>query len=1207
MSGRSVVSRFALRPGPFRRVLAALFLIGAGTSAWAGIVRDVGFFDTARPADGTPLPDVSLALDREEYDPMDVTGVAVVQLRPLPAGSAARSDKVSVRLELLQDGKPLQTETISPVRKDNIDVTLDTASVPIGAYTLRAVLVDEGGREQASAERALRKRVKRTQATEPQAARIPLSVWGMEKAGGESYPVCTGVPFPQGALNSPDHVRLVDDKGKETPCQVSVRSLWNRGGSIQWLGLDFPAAIGDKGTRYFLEYGRAVTRQAPVAPISVAESAAGFAVDTGALRFTIRKHGFNLIDEAYLRSPSGTEIPAARQDAASGLVVEDHEGTVYRAANDGRIDVRIEEQGPFKVVIRAEGWYVKDDAKGGSTGAQLPTDRLCRHITRLTAWAGMPYVQVDHVWIVTFDSRKVRIRNIGIGLKAAEAEKVALALDGTLAEYKAAEYPSVRLYQRACSVAELETDGPELRRYGGPKTWQAFGDDAKTLSKVASLRSPGAEAGWATVAGKNAGVTVFIRDLRQLYPKEIECADGRLWAHVWPRHGRPFYAVAPASAPEIYKLWWCHEGRELDFQTPQHIFDALTEYANNPGYSWAGMFANAMGVGVQTQVLFWFHPAGVKKEEVAKMHGLFQLEPDAQPEPQWTCDSLALGRIFPRDDKTFPEVERYLEAAFKRNCFLMDRAGDYGMLNYRDYHNGSYYQYADGKWAWGTYRVWESTHYNIPRSILQMYVRTADPFYLQEARRNVRHLMNVDVVQYDDEKADLFKDWKLYAPREWYTHRLGAAYHAKGFVHWGGDLAVDNHYSNFDGIYLHYLMNGSRRAKEVVDLWATELRKLGVGRLDVTRRSGHAPAFSLLTWFMNTQDAGALVVLEDFRARMVANFKDLNALAITFAPFLAEHIDYSGAETVWAALTSPKGAELVGAIDGGLGGLYAAEAYTARRDERYLVPGLAEQVFTASARWDTRGWQAEPRDAGFTSYHDWGYAVRYWLPYLKVLREKGLGIEAPAAMKSQAYPPYSWVCFRKEAGKPVRLMNDVTDDFRRGRKAAAADIAVRVVDKPGPVGKTLRTAKVSPTAKPGEGEELASARDAEGIYYAAVGVSSPHVLLPVTDAKEMVVLPKGAQVRFTRGIWYFRTAPDQRELTLALRWSRTQDPGNLSFQVRSGDRKQLLASCIDSEDMRLPVQPDTLYCILCWNCALTSPDRDLCVAARPQDLFKTGD
>ena len=54
----------------------------------------------------------------------------------------------------------------------------------------------------------------------------------------EQWPVMIGVPFPAGTLLSADQVRLVDNNGKEIPCQKEVTGRWALEGAIQWLRFD---------------------------------------------------------------------------------------------------------------------------------------------------------------------------------------------------------------------------------------------------------------------------------------------------------------------------------------------------------------------------------------------------------------------------------------------------------------------------------------------------------------------------------------------------------------------------------------------------------------------------------------------------------------------------------------------------------------------------------------------------------------------------------------------------------------------------------------------------------------------------------------------------------------------------------------------------------------------------------------------------------
>ncbi|MCS6775882.1 MAG: SUMF1/EgtB/PvdO family nonheme iron enzyme [Chloroherpetonaceae bacterium] len=55
--------------------------------------------------------------------------------------------------------------------------------------------------------------------------------------------VTGGVPFPQGALQNPQTVRLQDTQGRMVPLSIRVTGRW-RDGSVRWLLLRFPCTVG---------------------------------------------------------------------------------------------------------------------------------------------------------------------------------------------------------------------------------------------------------------------------------------------------------------------------------------------------------------------------------------------------------------------------------------------------------------------------------------------------------------------------------------------------------------------------------------------------------------------------------------------------------------------------------------------------------------------------------------------------------------------------------------------------------------------------------------------------------------------------------------------------------------------------------------------------------------------------------------------------
>ena len=74
-------------------------------------------------------------------------------------------------------------------------------------------------------------------------------------------PLTLGIPFPKGVLHSPDHVRVLNAKGREIPSQITEVTTWMPADeSIKWIWVFFFCEDSD---RYFLEYGKGVVR-API-------------------------------------------------------------------------------------------------------------------------------------------------------------------------------------------------------------------------------------------------------------------------------------------------------------------------------------------------------------------------------------------------------------------------------------------------------------------------------------------------------------------------------------------------------------------------------------------------------------------------------------------------------------------------------------------------------------------------------------------------------------------------------------------------------------------------------------------------------------------------------------------------------------------------------------------------------------------------------
>ncbi len=720
---------------------------------------------------------------------------------------------------------------------------LELAPLPPGRYDVTARLMSGG---QALAERAAFFRVERV---EPPArsGRVALVLPDGLPLSDGTFPVQTGVPFPKGALWDPAHVRLVDAQGRAVPCGVTVRSRWGSGdASIRWLGVDFqpgktaawwPARAA---APWFLEYGPAIKAPAPAVKVTAVEGADGIAVDSGAISFLVRRRGFNLLDSVKLNGKA-----VMTSDATHGLYLVDHEGTTYRAANDAGVKLTVEERNDLRVVIRAEGWYVKDGAVGSRQSATLPTDRLCRFITRIEAYAGKPYVRVLSTWINTFDTFSVRLRDLGMSLPLA-ARTATFGVEGGAPVPAKVPAGGVRLVQHLHDRFVVE-DG----------AGKALADGERS-------------GGWVVAQGDDAGLAISHRRTWQRFPKELEVLPDSVRLHVWPAHGKDHPEINPLAKDQIHRLWFAHQGRELDMRMPWGTYFAVSDYVSGDlnikgkaePQALTGIHTCGMGTAVTSDLLLHFS-AAADAGALADTAACFQAAPHALADPKWICDSLALGYMHPYDPDTFRGFEEAVSDSMRGYWATQNAGAMFGMWIYRSWHHSAYNR--DGSWM--PYRLFVGSHHHEAILPWMFYARSGDPFYLTQGRDNIRQLSDVQISHHTDpdyERASALDPSK--------SKLVGATFHENSLSPWGGDFEVFGHQTCYNGLILGYYLTGDLRLREVlVDEWqntmvadranpAIRIPYGDAGSLQQGRDNSN-PVSELLDLYQLTYDPRVLAVL----------------------------------------------------------------------------------------------------------------------------------------------------------------------------------------------------------------------------------------------------------------------------------------------------------------------------------------------------------
>lgn len=217
--------------------------------------------------------------------------------------------------------------------------------------------------------------------------RIPLTIRNSSDGPYTSVPVTGGIPFATGMLGSSEHLRLLGPDGAEVPLQARTLGQW-LDGSVKWALLDFQADVPPRSVRtYTLECGAEVRKARFDPQLEVHEDAHTVTIDTGRLRLKIDRSRFAPLAEILRDNRSYV--------TGSRIVVNGTDGKEHVSTSAAAEAVEIEEAGPLRCVVRIEGKHLSAD--GGA---------LLRSICRIHAYAGLPFVRLDHTLVNDSASEK---------------------------------------------------------------------------------------------------------------------------------------------------------------------------------------------------------------------------------------------------------------------------------------------------------------------------------------------------------------------------------------------------------------------------------------------------------------------------------------------------------------------------------------------------------------------------------------------------------------------------------------------------------------------------------------------------------------------------------------------------------------------------------------------------------------------------------
>lgn len=635
-------------------------------------------------------------------------------------------------------------------------------------------------------------------------------------------PVTVGVPIPEGILRDTNNLAL-SAGGKEIYAQRAVTARWHTDNSIKWVQLDFIIpSTGDSAEALSLTVGKPSTAVAPARRATTTESADSICVDTGVIKVTLSKKNFSMFTGLELAGDSPKQlIAAAGRDNGSYCVTSD--GTGYYSGNDSASTVYVEDNGPVRVCVRAEGWLVSGSGEKNS-----------RYITRMYFYAGLPLVKVSHTFIITADTDKTHFKDIGLkigGLSAHSATFIngkPVALPAYAIQY---EHNLYKLYSKGKCVA----DGDRLP-------------------------------GMVLLSLNNQNIGAAIADCWKKYPKEIEVLPDGLIFHIWPAHNEQTVEPAP-TIDNLDRLWSQHHGSILKMASPPNIaqFPAdgkITEKMLR--YARASADNNGMGVAVTNEFFFDFSGKIPLNQWAAAI-------PLCVTEPAWLCASGAFGPLVAAQAGKMAYVEDIMKKSFTWERGLEKTWNDYGMWIYGNAH--TFFNITaenDDKPGYDHLnRPWRNMHHGYPRVPWLMYARTGDPQYYDYGVRNAEYNIDISICHWQD---DAYNSRYAEDSTKWHKRKIkGALTDYKGLAPWSAGGRIADYNSMTDYMLYYYYLTGNRRGLEIAKEWGECIKKNRPVPGNYAGRGWMGPLDSLLQLYLATLDREYLAISGKYIAKTQAS------------------------------------------------------------------------------------------------------------------------------------------------------------------------------------------------------------------------------------------------------------------------------------------------------------------------------------------------
>ena len=632
-------------------------------------------------------------------------------------------------------------------------------------------------------------------------------------------PVKLGIPFPKGALDSPDHIRVLNDDGNEIVSQSTQVTTWEPADpSIKWLWVFF---FTDESTEYTIEYGENVRKSVriedPIIFKNNQRSNGEAEVNTGPLFFQINKDGSGFFDSIQL--DTNGEGFTDENIVATG---PEGRGSFLDYINENGTDTSravIHQQfiekgsGPLHAIIKLTGEYEYSN----------PEHENSPFVTYIHAYAGKSYVKVYHT--ITYTGKPDKSEPLNGKQHPDIATQTELIIDESERRNDEGLTEPYDMIKRAGFGLKYHLDGNKTFRselvtgdwweegesefyeteVGDENMYSVFqtgpdpamsaaepnstneerihGFNASISVDGNSVRESQKADGWMSISDDKFGISIGIRNMMEEYPNElvVDLESGSVYAYTWSPNEDPMSFERADTDPD------------------------------------GGMVGNfATGLTKTTETIFYFHEGSKTLSEIKETMDFVLEPPVVHADPSWYGQSGVYGD-FTDADNNFSDLERAMQYKFQWMLFNQNWEPWYGMFTYGDvknyYFNDDWYQWANNEPS-QDYMWWTN------------FMRTGDPEMYIMAQAASRHTMDVDNTHWparNEYRGDTNSalDWFMSEKQE-----DGSPYLGMGRRHAGGQwISMLSAHVWLTGWVASYYLDGYHRGLEVARMTGDYYRR----------------------------------------------------------------------------------------------------------------------------------------------------------------------------------------------------------------------------------------------------------------------------------------------------------------------------------------------------------------------------------------------